>query len=92
MTGFTDDVRVVPAGEAHEITYMEPKRRTPAQVHTDQALDHARDAQEAGLEAVTDMLAWMRSIGAQVPSEVASLPTTLKLAGEFLDDETRRRG
>lgn len=68
------------------------ERRTDQQKHTDQALDAAEQSVATAIEETEQAIAWLRSIGAQLPTRLETLPVVLRQLADFTDDERGRRG
>ena len=91
MTFDTSDVRVVRGDTASLPAYREQKQRTPQQRHTDDALESAALGAATGREQVIEALAWLESIGADVPIDLKALGVRLAQLETFVQDEKARR-
>lgn len=94
---FVEDVRVTgshggPAAAPTELAAMREQRRTEQQRHTDQALTAAGKAVETAIEEAESGIAWLESVGAQLPQKLETLPVVLRQLAKFVEDEKGRRG
>lgn len=84
------DVKIIYSDEP--TPYREQALRSPAQKHTDFALQSALDLQDEALRASQGALDWLGSVGADTPARFKSLPVVLAQLGRFIEDEQGRRG
>ena len=87
-----DEVRVFHNTTDAERTYGIQVNRTPAQKHTDQALDNAEGAAVEAASNFGESLAWATSIGVEIPSRIKGVVTILGQWQKYLEDERKRRG
>lgn len=90
----TSDVRIIRTDDLSVNPYVivETAQRTPAQKHTDFALQSALDLQNDALEAAEGAVEWLASIGADIPRRLRDIPVELGQLGRFIKDEQGRRG
>ena len=85
------EVRVLRGGDARQALAAQPDR-TPAQKHTDEALDHADTSALGAATAFGESLEWAASIGVEIPLRVRGVVTILRQWQKHLEDERKRRG
>lgn len=87
-----DDIRVFRPSEGTPLAYQQQTQRTPAQKHTDQALDSAEASAVEAAVSFGESLEWASSIGVEIPSRIRGVVTILGQWQKHLEDERKRRG
>ena len=87
-----DEVRVFRPNDTLPVALTQQVTRTPAQKHTDTAMDNADGSAVEAASAFGESLAWATSIGVEIPSRVKGVVTILGQWQKYLEDERKRRG